>query len=162
MVKGISVGLLPAVAYEGRHEQKQRALGLVEVGHHTGDGAIAVARSYHKLSFAVQIILAVACHPFQYISIGFGIAHSTVVERIGVPLRHMHGVEVRIMPQLYAKPVEALQRTHAGSAHSHTRRVAVGNYMPKVIGGDVYLLHMHLMVAYEFAAHRLECTGTHM
>lgn len=54
MAEGIVVYFAPVAFDEGRHEQQQCALGLVEVGDDTLHDVERIARCYHDLRIGVQ------------------------------------------------------------------------------------------------------------
>ena len=54
MSKGVVVNLAPIALHEGRHEQQQSALGLMEVGDDTSHDVECVARRNHDLRIGVQ------------------------------------------------------------------------------------------------------------
>ena len=57
--QGVVVDGVPVAVDKGRDEQQQRALWLVEVGHHGSDDAVVVARGDDDLCAGVQGFYAV-------------------------------------------------------------------------------------------------------
>ncbi len=94
MVESILIASLPLVADEGRHQKKEGALGLVEVGDYASDHVIVVAGGNHQLSVAIEEVCVVMVHPKEYVAECGMRVDMQFFELIGVPLENMHLLKV--------------------------------------------------------------------
>lgn len=97
MVESVAVAVFPGIAYQGRHEQQECALGLVEICYQTTDNMVFIARGYHQLGVAVKVVKTVVVHPLQHMLVGFLGADIEAFELVGVPLQDVHGAEVGVL-----------------------------------------------------------------
>ena len=106
MVESVAVAVFPGIAYQGRHEQQECALGLVEICYQTTDNMVFIARGYHQLGVAVKVVKVIVVHPLEHIAVGLLCADLEGFEFVGVPLQDVHGFETRVLTQLNAEPVD--------------------------------------------------------
>ena len=84
----IVIYLAPVALDEGRHQQQQGALGLMEVGHDALHDVERVARCYHDLRVGVQRRQVVAVKVVQYLLQCLQRGEAVVLLLVGHPLRH--------------------------------------------------------------------------
>ena len=71
VVQGMAINLVPILSHERRYEQKQRALGLVEIGNDCFYYMIVIARRNYDLRVGSKRVQIVAIEIFHYFSESF-------------------------------------------------------------------------------------------
>lgn len=65
VVEGVTVTVLPVVAYESGDEEKESAFRLVEVGYQAVDDAVFVTWGYEQLCVAIKGVGIVSVEPVE-------------------------------------------------------------------------------------------------
>ncbi len=78
---------------------------MVEIGYQSTDNMVSIARGYHQLGVAIEVVELVAVHPLEDVAVSLGSVDVKVFELVGVPLEDMHGIKVGILAEADTEPI---------------------------------------------------------
>ena len=165
MCQGIVIDFSPVALYEGRYQQQQRALRLMEVGHHGLDNLVVIPRGNDNLGTGVQGLHPVAVQVVQDGLQGRWGGDALLLggQLIGLPLADVQFFfgGIGMIHQGQSDVIEAFQGAY-GSRSDGDGLSLVSQQLHEGLSGDGDILRVHLVAFYFFAFDRFEGAGSHV
>ena len=79
---------------------------MVEISYQSADNMVSVARGYHQLGVAIEVVELVVVHPLENVAVSLCGVDVKVFEFIWVPLEDMHGINVGILAETNSEPID--------------------------------------------------------
>ena len=67
---------------------------------------VSVARGYHQLCVAIEVVELMAVHPLEDVAVRLGSADVQIFEFVGIPLEDVHGIKSGVLTEFDTEPID--------------------------------------------------------